>query len=208
MRYPAIAWGIVTFLVLLLFILVPITDGTKVITRSVVIILLAVGMVAMLDIDGAIDDARAVAEPLAKPDPRHSTPPAERFTICLSSQTGCAVDCQGTSCTQCPAASVDQCISQVNNNGGVIYTPQAAGTGYMVSAYSKNPELAYLFIQWFTSPSIGDDAVAPLDHEPHRDESDPDPERQLHQGGGPQRRWHADGRRNGVRGVGRSHAVK
>ena len=38
--------------------------------------------------------------------------------------------------------------------------PQAAGTGYMVSAYSKNPELAYLFIQWFTSPSIGDQAVA------------------------------------------------
>ena len=39
-------------------------------------------------------------------------------------------------------------------------SPQAAGTGYMVSAYSKNPELAYLFIQWFTSPSIGDEAVA------------------------------------------------
>ena len=39
-------------------------------------------------------------------------------------------------------------------------SPQAAGTGYMVSAYAKNPELAYLFIQWFTSPSIGDDAVA------------------------------------------------
>ena len=31
-------------------------------------------------------------------------------------------------------------------------SPQAAGTGYMVSAYAKNPELAYLFIQWFTSP--------------------------------------------------------
>ena len=39
-------------------------------------------------------------------------------------------------------------------------SPQAAGTGYMVSAYAKNPELAYHFIQWFTSPSIGDDAVA------------------------------------------------
>ncbi len=39
-------------------------------------------------------------------------------------------------------------------------SPQAAGTGYMVSAYAKNPELAYLFIQWFTSPSIGDQAVA------------------------------------------------
>jgi multiple sugar transport system substrate-binding protein len=39
-------------------------------------------------------------------------------------------------------------------------SPQAAGTGYMVSAYANNPELAYLFIQWLTSPSIGDDAVA------------------------------------------------
>ncbi len=38
--------------------------------------------------------------------------------------------------------------------------PQAAGTGYMVSAYSKNPELAYLFVQWFTSPSVSDEAVA------------------------------------------------
>ncbi len=39
-------------------------------------------------------------------------------------------------------------------------SPQAAGTGYMVSAYAKHPELAYLFIQWFTSPSIGDEAIA------------------------------------------------
>ena len=38
--------------------------------------------------------------------------------------------------------------------------PQAAGTGYMVSGYSKNPELAYLFVQWFTSPSVSDEAVA------------------------------------------------
>ena len=42
-RYPAIAWGIVTFLVMLLFMLVPITDATKVIHRIVVIILLAAG---------------------------------------------------------------------------------------------------------------------------------------------------------------------
>ncbi len=46
-------------------------------------------------------------------------------------------------------------------NGKLVRrAPQAAGTGYMVSAYAKNPELAYLFIQWFTSPSIGDQAVA------------------------------------------------
>jgi len=46
-------------------------------------------------------------------------------------------------------------------NGKLVRrAPQAAGTGYMVSSYSKNPELAYLFIQWFTSPSVGDEAVA------------------------------------------------
>jgi multiple sugar transport system substrate-binding protein len=46
-------------------------------------------------------------------------------------------------------------------NGALVRrSPQAAGTGYMVSAYSKNPELAYLFIQWFTSPSVSDEAVA------------------------------------------------
>ncbi len=49
---------------------------------------------------------------------------------------------------------------QTINGQLVRRAPQAAGTGYMVSAYSKNPELAYLFIQWFTSPSIGDEAVA------------------------------------------------
>jgi multiple sugar transport system substrate-binding protein len=49
---------------------------------------------------------------------------------------------------------------QTINGQLVRRAPQAAGTGYMVSAYSKHPELAYLFIQWFTSPSIGDQAVA------------------------------------------------
>jgi 23S rRNA (adenine2503-C2)-methyltransferase len=39
-------------------------------------------------------DARAVvpASPAAAVK-RHSTPPVEKFTVCLSSQTGCAVDC-------------------------------------------------------------------------------------------------------------------
>src|SRR5215510_11117152 len=39
-------------------------------------------------------DARAAA-PTRNPEPgtRRPTPPADRFTICLSSQTGCAVDC-------------------------------------------------------------------------------------------------------------------
>lgn len=32
--------------------------------------------------------------------------------------TGCAVDCATTSCTQCPAASQDQCVNQVNGGGG------------------------------------------------------------------------------------------
>jgi multiple sugar transport system substrate-binding protein len=40
------------------------------------------------------------------------------------------------------------------------YSPQAAGTGYMVSRYSKHPELAYYFLQWLTAPSKGDEAIA------------------------------------------------
>ncbi|MBN8920869.1 MAG: extracellular solute-binding protein, partial [Rhizobiales bacterium] len=38
--------------------------------------------------------------------------------------------------------------------------PQAGGTGYMVSSYAKNPELAYLFMQWLTSPTVGAEAIA------------------------------------------------
>jgi len=38
--------------------------------------------------------------------------------------------------------------------------PQAAGTGYMINNYSKHPELAYYFVQWLTSPSIGAEAIA------------------------------------------------
>ncbi len=37
---------------------------------------------------------------------------------------------------------------------------EAAGTGYMVNAYGKHPELAYYFIQWITSPSVGNEAIA------------------------------------------------
>ena len=42
------------------------------------------------------EDARAVraGDPAPAPSPaRGSTPPLEKFTVCLSSQTGCAVDC-------------------------------------------------------------------------------------------------------------------
>jgi multiple sugar transport system substrate-binding protein len=38
--------------------------------------------------------------------------------------------------------------------------PQAAGTGYMISSYSKHPELAYYFLQWLTGPTVGDEAIA------------------------------------------------
>ena len=38
--------------------------------------------------------------------------------------------------------------------------PQAAGTGYMVNRHGKHPELAYYFIQWFTGPTKGDEAIA------------------------------------------------
>ena len=37
---------------------------------------------------------------------------------------------------------------------------QPAGTMYMVSKYSKHPEAAYWFIQWFTGPEVGNRAVA------------------------------------------------
>ncbi|MDP7623384.1 MAG: extracellular solute-binding protein [Rhodospirillales bacterium] len=37
---------------------------------------------------------------------------------------------------------------------------EAAGTGYMINAYGKHPELAYYFVQWMTSPSIGNQAIA------------------------------------------------
>jgi multiple sugar transport system substrate-binding protein len=39
-------------------------------------------------------------------------------------------------------------------------SPQAAGTGYTISRYSKHPELAYYFLQWFTGPTKGDEAIA------------------------------------------------
>lgn len=39
-------------------------------------------------------------------------------------------------------------------------SPQEAGTGYMVSRYSKHPELAYYFLQWLTGPTKGDEAIA------------------------------------------------
>ena len=41
------------------------------------------------------EDARAPrdASPVLPSPPRGSTPPQEKFTVCLSSQTGCAVDC-------------------------------------------------------------------------------------------------------------------
>jgi 23S rRNA (adenine2503-C2)-methyltransferase len=49
---------------------------------------------AGLSLANEFADARAV-DPSRLPTPgsRRSTPPAERFTVCLSSQTGCAVDC-------------------------------------------------------------------------------------------------------------------
>jgi multiple sugar transport system substrate-binding protein len=52
-------------------------------------------------------------------------------------------------------------IPGVKVNGKLVRrSPQAAGTGYMVSRYSKHPELAYYFLQWFTGPTKGDEAIA------------------------------------------------
>lgn len=52
-------------------------------------------------------------------------------------------------------------IPGFNKNGKLVrYSPQAAGTGYMVSRYSKHPELAYYFLQWLTGPTKGDEAIS------------------------------------------------
>jgi multiple sugar transport system substrate-binding protein len=52
-------------------------------------------------------------------------------------------------------------IPGVQVNGKLVRrSPQAAGTGYMISRYSKHPELAYYFVQWLTGPSKGDEAIA------------------------------------------------
>ena len=45
-------------------------------------------------------------------------------------------------------------------NPPVRRAAEAAGTSYMVNANSDTPELAYLFIQWLTSPSVGNEAIA------------------------------------------------
>jgi multiple sugar transport system substrate-binding protein len=51
-------------------------------------------------------------------------------------------------------------VPQVEVNGKLVRRiPQAAGTSYLVNKYSKNPELAYYFIQWLSSPSVSDRAV-------------------------------------------------
>jgi multiple sugar transport system substrate-binding protein len=39
-------------------------------------------------------------------------------------------------------------------------SPDAAGTCYMVSNYSKHPELAYYYIQWLSGPTKGDELIA------------------------------------------------
>ncbi|RPH81203.1 MAG: extracellular solute-binding protein, partial [Candidatus Rokuibacteriota bacterium] len=40
---------------------------------------------------------------------------------------------------------------------------QPAGTNYMVSSFSKHPEAAYWFLQWFTGPAVGNRTVADRD---------------------------------------------
>ena len=51
-------------------------------------------------------------------------------------------------------------VPQVEVGGKLVRRiPQAAGTGYMVNKHSKHPELAYYYIQWLTSPTIGQEAV-------------------------------------------------
>src|SRR5262245_19299994 len=52
-------------------------------------------------------------------------------------------------------------IPGVQVKGTVVRrSPQAAGAGYMISRYSKHPELAYYFLQWLTGPAKGDEVIA------------------------------------------------
>ncbi len=52
------------------------------------------------------------------------------------------------------------CVIPAADTTGVRRAAEAAGTSYMVNSYSDHPELAYLFIQWLTSPSVGNRAIA------------------------------------------------
>jgi multiple sugar transport system substrate-binding protein len=54
------------------------------------------------------------------------------------------------------------CVIPATTAGGepVRRAAEAAGTSYEVNAYSQHPELAYWFIQWLTSPSVGNRAIA------------------------------------------------
>jgi multiple sugar transport system substrate-binding protein len=54
------------------------------------------------------------------------------------------------------------CVIPATTAGGtpVRRAAEAAGTSYMVNSYGDHPELAYLFIQWLTSPSVGNRAIA------------------------------------------------
>ncbi len=54
------------------------------------------------------------------------------------------------------------CVIPATTAGGksVRRAAEAAGTGYMVNSYGKHPELAYYFVQWITSPSVGARAIA------------------------------------------------
>ena len=52
------------------------------------------------------------------------------------------------------------CVIPASDATGKRRAAEAAGTSYMVNSYSDHPELAYLFIQWLTSPSVGNRAIA------------------------------------------------
>ena len=63
--------------------------------------------------------------------------------------------------TQISGQQLSCIVPGVMRDGELVRrSPQAAGTGYMVSRYSEHPELAYYFLQWFTGPKQGDAAIA------------------------------------------------
>jgi multiple sugar transport system substrate-binding protein len=57
------------------------------------------------------------------------------------------------------------CVVPGSTVGGKLVrrAVQPAGTNYMVSRFSKHPEAAYWFLQWFTGPTVGNRTVADRD---------------------------------------------
>ena len=81
--------------------------------------------------------------------------------LAFPSIVGYAQKAQGT----LVSGKVRSCVVPGSIVGGKLIrrSVQPAGTNYMVSRYSKHPEAAYWFLQWFTGPEVGNRAIADPD---------------------------------------------